>query len=256
MLARLIYALIVAVLAALVSATPSSAAESPCPSVLDYQFVNLMDEPVSLCQFRGKVLLIVNTASECGYTPQYEGLEKLYRRYRDKGFVVLGFPANDFGGQEPGSNKEIAQFCRLNYGVTFPMFAKTSVVGANANPLYRALAARTGKPPRWNFHKYLLDKAGQPVAVFESAVEPEDRRVTAQIEKLLIARRYNCRSNRSRRSSSSSRCSANPLGFSSARPLSVLGRCSANINQARIRLAANLRSLIDFGTDCERIKYV
>jgi glutathione peroxidase len=188
MLARLFYALVVAVLAALVSATPSSAAESPCPSVLDYQFVNLMDEPVSLCQFRGKVLLIVNTASECGYTPQYEGLEKLYRRYRDKGFAVLGFPANDFGGQEPGSNKEIAQFCRLNYGVTFPMFAKTSVVGGNANPLYRALAARTGKPPRWNFHKYLLDRAGQPVAVFESAVDPTDSRTTSQIEKLLAVR--------------------------------------------------------------------
>ena len=122
----------------------------------------------------GKVLLVVNTASECGYTPQYEGLEKLYRRYRDKGFAVLGFPANDFGGQEPGSNKQIAQFCQLNYGVTFPMFAKTSVVGANANPLFHELAARTGKPPRWNFHKYLLDKAGQPVAVFESAVEPAD----------------------------------------------------------------------------------
>jgi glutathione peroxidase len=188
MLARSIYAFIVAALAALASATSSSAAESPCPSVLDYQFANLVDEPVSLCQFRGKVLLIVNTASECGYTPQYEGLEKLYRRYRDKGFVVLGFPANDFGGQEPGSNKEIAQFCRLNYGVTFPMFAKTSVVGANANPLYRALATRTGKPPRWNFHKYLLDRAGQPVAVFESAVEPADSQVTSQIEKLLAAR--------------------------------------------------------------------
>jgi glutathione peroxidase len=102
--------------------------------------------------------------------------------------VVLGFPANDFGGQEPGSNKEIEQFCRLNYGVTFPMFAKTSVVGAKANPFYRALAARTGKPPQWNFHKYLLDRAGQPVAVFESAVEPLDPRVTAQIEKLLAAR--------------------------------------------------------------------
>ena len=188
MFARSIYAFIVAALAAMGSATPSSAAESPCPSVLDHQFANLMDEPVSLCQFREKVLLIVNTASECGYTPQYDGLEKLYRRYRDKGFVVLGFPANDFGGQEPGSNKEIAQFCRLNYGVTFPMFAKTSVVGANANPLYRALAARTGKPPRWNFHKYLLDRTGQPVAVFESSVEPEDRRVTAQIEKLLVGR--------------------------------------------------------------------
>lgn len=188
MLARSIYALIVAALAALAYATPSSSAESPCASVLDHKFANLRDEQVTLCQFSGKVLLIVNTASECGYTPQYEGLEKLYRRYRDKGFVILGFPANDFGGQEPGSNKEIAQFCRLNYGVTFPMFAKTSVVGANANPLYRALTAQTGKPPRWNFHKYLLDRAGQPVAVFESAVEPADSRVTSQIEKLLAAR--------------------------------------------------------------------
>lgn len=147
-----------------------------------------MDEPVSLCQFRGKVLLIVNTASECGYTPQYEGLEKLYRRYRDKGFVVLGFPANDFGGQEPGSNKEIEQFCRVNYGITFPVFAKTPIIGANANSLFRQLAAETGKPPRWNFHKYLLDRAGRPVDVFESTVQPEDRRITAQIEKLLAAR--------------------------------------------------------------------
>jgi glutathione peroxidase len=188
MLARSIYAFIVAALAVLASPAQTTAAESPCPSVLDHKLANLMDEPVSLCQFRGKVLLIVNTASECGYTPQYEGLEKLYRRYRDKGFVVLGFPANDFGGQEPGSNKQIAQFCQLNYGVTFPMFAKTSVVGANANPLFYELAAKTGKPPRWNFHKYLLDRAGQPVAVFESAVEPEDPRVTSQIEKLLVAR--------------------------------------------------------------------
>ena len=182
------YAFVVAALAMLLSIEPNSAAESPCPSVLDHKLMNLQDEPVSLCQFSGKVLLVVNTASECGYTPQYEGLEKLYRHYRDKGFVILGFPANDFGGQEPGSNKEIAQFCRLNYGVTFPMFAKTSVIGANANPLYRALAAKTGKPPRWNFHKYLLDRAGQPVAVFESAVEPADSRVTSQIEKLLAAR--------------------------------------------------------------------
>lgn len=185
---RLIHAFIFAALASITAAAPSTAADSPCPAVLDHKFANLMDESVSLCQFRGKVLLIVNTASECGYTPQYDGLEKLYRRYRDKGFVVLGFPANDFGGQEPGSNKEIAQFCRMNYGITFPVFAKTSVVGANANPLFRTLAAKTGKTPQWNFHKYLLDKAGDPVAVFESAVEPEDRRVTAQIEKLLVAR--------------------------------------------------------------------
>jgi glutathione peroxidase len=158
-----------------------------CPSILDHKIVNLQDQPVSLCQFGGKVLLIVNTASECGYTPQYEGLEKLYRRYREKGFVILGFPANDFGGQEPGSNVEIAQFCRLNYGVTFPMFARRQS-SAQTQALYRSLAAQTGKPPRWNFHKYLLDRSGQPVGVFESAVEPADARITSQIEKLLVAR--------------------------------------------------------------------
>jgi glutathione peroxidase len=180
--------LIFAAAAAFAPPAPVLAGESACPAVLDHTFSNLMDEPVSLCQFSGKVALIVNTASECGYTPQYEGLERIYRRYRDQGFVVLGFPANDFGGQEPGNNREIAQFCRVNYGITFPVFAKTVVVGAKANPLFRELAARTGKPPRWNFHKYLLDRKGQPVAVFESAVEPEDRRLTSQIEKLLAAR--------------------------------------------------------------------
>jgi glutathione peroxidase len=188
MLIRLICAFIIVVLAALVGARPSNATESPCPPILDHKLSSLQDESVSLCRFSGKVLLVVNTASECGYTPQYEGLEKLYRRYRDRDFVVLGFPANDFGGQEPGSNKDIAQFCRLNYGVTFPMFAKTSVVGTNANSLYRALAARTGTPPRWNFHKYLLDRAGQPVGVFESAVDPADSRITSQIERLLATR--------------------------------------------------------------------
>ncbi len=182
-------AFIFAGLAVFTSPAPSVAAESFCPAMLNHKFSNLMDEPVSLCQFSGKVLLIVNTASECGYTPQYDGLEKLYRRYREKGFVVLGFPANDFGGQEPGSNKEIAQFCRLNYGITFPVLAKTAVVGKNANPLFRELAARTGKPPRWNFHKYLLDRTGQPVAAFESAVEPNDPRLTTEIEKLLAVAR-------------------------------------------------------------------
>ena len=188
MLARTIYLLIVAALAALAAATRSDAMETNCPAILDQKFSNLMDEPVSLCQFSGKVVLIVNTASECGYTPQYDGLEKLYRRYRDKGFVVLGFPANDFGGQEPGSNQQIAQFCQVNYGITFPVFAKTAVISARANPLYRQLAARTGQPPKWNFHKYLIDKSGGQIHAFESAVEPEDRRLTTQIEKLLAAR--------------------------------------------------------------------
>lgn len=188
MFVRFVALLIIGAITVTATPVPIGAAESSCPAILDHKFANLLDQPISLCQFRGKVLLIVNTASECGYTPQYEGLEKLYRRYRDKGFAVLGFPSNEFGGQEPGSNKEIAQFCRLNYGITFPIFTKTSVVGPNANPFFRELAAKTGKPPQWNFHKYLLDKAGQPVAAFESAVEPEDRRITAQIEKLLVAR--------------------------------------------------------------------
>jgi glutathione peroxidase len=183
-----IHAFMVASLAALAAPPAAGAAEAACPPILNRHFADLREEPVSLCPFGGKVLLIVNTASECGYTPQYEGLEKLYRRYRDRGFVVLGFPANDFGGQEPGSNKQIAEFCRVNYGVTFPLFAKTSVAGATANPLFRDLAAKTGKPPRWNFHKYLLDRTGQPASVFESAVEPTDARVTSQIEKLLAAR--------------------------------------------------------------------
>lgn len=179
---------IAAALVALHLAVPLDAAESPCPPILDHKFANLMDEPISLCQFRGKVVLIVNTASECGYTPQYDGLEKLYRRYRDKGFVVLGFPANDFGGQEPGSNQQIAQFCQVNYGITFPVFAKTTVAGAKANVLYRQLAARTGQAPQWNFHKYLIDRTGQQITAFESAVEPDDRRLVAQIEKLLATR--------------------------------------------------------------------
>src|SRR5690349_2311611 len=117
----------IAALALFTTPAPSVAVESSCPAMIDHKFANLIDEPVSLCQFSGKVLLIVNTASECGYTPQYDGLEKLYRRYREKGFVVLGFPSNDFGGQEPGSNKEIAQFCQVNYGTPAktPNSAKT-----------------------------------------------------------------------------------------------------------------------------------
>ena len=185
---RSICTFVAAALITLAFAIPSRSAELPCPPILDHKFANLMDQPISLCQYRGNVALIVNTASECGYTPQYDGLEKLYRRYRDRGFVVLGFPANDFGGQEPGSNKQIAQFCQVNYGITFPVFAKTAVAGATANPLFRQLATRTGQPPKWNFHKYLVDKSGQQLTAFESAVEPEDRRLIAKIEKLLAAR--------------------------------------------------------------------
>lgn len=170
------------------SASAGAGAAAACPPLLDRALPNIFDQPVSLCQFAGRVVLVVNTASECGFTPQYEGLEKLYRRYRDRGLVVLGFPANDFGGQEPGSNRDIAQFCQVNYGVTFPIFAKSAVVGPAANPLFRELAAKTGVRPQWNFHKYLIARDGEPASAFPSAVAPGDPRITREIERLLAAR--------------------------------------------------------------------
>jgi len=159
-----------------------------CPPLLDHRMETLADEPQSLCQYRGKVVLVVNTASQCGFTPQYEGLEKLYRKYKDKGLVVLGFPANDFGSQEPGSNREIASFCQANYGVSFPMFAKSAVVGAAANPFYAQLAQRTGQAPQWNFHKYLIDRSGEQVLSFKTQVAPGDPKLVAAIEKLLATK--------------------------------------------------------------------
>jgi len=129
----------------LLTASISAPALAACPPLLDHTLPSLTDQATPLCQFEGKVLLVVNTASQCGYTPQYEGLEALYRRYREKGLVVLGFPANDFGGQEPGGNRDIAKFCEMNYGVSFPMFAKSGVSAGNANPLYATLAAKTGQ---------------------------------------------------------------------------------------------------------------
>jgi len=163
--------------------------QAACPALLGYTFSSLTDQPTPLCQFEGKVVLVVNTASECGYTPQYEGLEALYRRYRDRGLVVLGFPANDFGAQEPGSNGEIAKFCEVNYGVTFPMFAKSGVSAGNANPLYASLAKKTGERPHWNFHKYLIDRSGETVLSFGSAVEPGDRKLVGEIERMLASGR-------------------------------------------------------------------
>ena len=156
-----------------------------CPSLLQKTFKKLQDESdQSLCQYAGKVILVVNTASFCGYTPQYEGLEALYAKYSARGLVVLGFPSNDFE-QEPGSNKDIADFCFNTYGVKFPMFSKTSVVGKNANPLYVDLAKMTNKRPAWNFHKYLLDRSGKPVDSFASVVSPTDPHFVAELERLL-----------------------------------------------------------------------
>ncbi len=161
-------------------------ATANCPVLLRHQFNRLQGgAPQSLCQFQGKVLLIDNTASYCGYTHQYGGLEALYRKYRDRGLVVVGFPSNDFGGQEPGTNVEIAEFCRTTYGIQFPMFEKGTAGKLDTNPLYVELAARTGARPKWNFHKYVVDRSGERITSFPSDVEPGSAQVTALIERLL-----------------------------------------------------------------------
>ena len=161
-------------------------AAAECPPLLRQSFNGLQSgKPQSLCDFRGKVLVTVNTASYCAYTKQYEGLEALYRKYKERGLVVIGFPSNDFGSQEPGSNKEIAEFCRTTYGVGFPMFEKTSVARLETHPLYATLVKATGQTPQWNFHKYVVDRSGTRVASFASAVEPTQREFVASIERLL-----------------------------------------------------------------------
>lgn len=160
-----------------------------CPDLLRHTFPSLQKgEPQDLCQYRGKVVLVVNTASYCGFTNQYGGLEALYRKYKDRGLVVLGFPSNDFGGQEPGDSKQIANFCRLTYSVEFPMFQKSRVSGNQRNAFYAELARRTGKVPEWNFHKYLIDRGGARVLSFDSAVPPEDKRLLEELNKMLEAR--------------------------------------------------------------------
>ncbi len=160
---------------------------SECADVLNENFKELSgDRSVRLCDvYQGNVILIVNTASKCGLTYQYEGLEDLYKRYSDNGLVVLGFPSNDFANQEPGSEKEIKDFCRLTYGVKFPMFEKTSVARGNAHSLYQKLYAATGDYPEWNFHKYLINRAGQVVASFPSRTEPDAPELLMAIKDLL-----------------------------------------------------------------------
>ena len=153
-----------------------------CPALLDRTMDTIHEKPQSLCEYAGKVVLVVNTASQCGYTQQYEGLETLYRKYKDRGLVVLGFPTNDFGGQEPGSNKEISAFCVNQYAIDFPMFAK---IDLKTSPLYAELGKATGSAPRWNFHKYLIDRGGKQVQSFDTKVEPNDPRLVSAVEKLL-----------------------------------------------------------------------
>ncbi|MEW6445603.1 MAG: glutathione peroxidase [Pseudomonadota bacterium] len=164
-----------------------------CPAdanMLDFSLRTLAEEQtVNLREtYGGKVVLIVNVASKCGFTGQYEGLEDLYRRYRDRGFVVLGFPSNDFANQEPGSEKDIQAFCRNTYGVEFPMFEKIHVTGEQAHPLFRALAAHpNGARPKWNFYKYLLDREGRLVESWGSVSGPDNSGLIRRIEALLAA---------------------------------------------------------------------
>jgi len=167
-----------------------SAAKAPaaCPALLQHSFLRLQDEkPQNLCQYSGKVLLVVNTASFCGFTSQYEGLEALSTRYKDRGLVVLGFPSDDFS-QEKGSNQEIASFCENTFNVKFPMFVKSRVSGSGANPLFKQLATASNTPVRWNFYKYLVSRDGSKVSGFNAMVEPQDPRFTKALETLLAAK--------------------------------------------------------------------
>jgi glutathione peroxidase len=169
-------------------AAEQAAAAQPqaCPAILNKTFNRLQDDaPQDLCQYAGKVILVVNTASYCGYTPQYKGLEELHAKYAARGLVILGFPSNDFGKQEPGSSKEIAELCYNTYGVKFPMFAKSPVKGAAANPLHQELTKATGQEPKWNFTKYLIDRNGKVLAHFPSKVEPGNKELVAKIEQAL-----------------------------------------------------------------------
>ena len=159
-------------------------------SVLEFDAQRLSGQEESLSQYRGEVLLIVNTASQCGYTPQYDGLQTLYQKYRDQGFSILGFPSNDFGAQEPGTDSQIGAFCKRNYGVEFPMFSKVKVKGSEQHALYAYLTSLpepVGGPVKWNFQKYLVDRSGQVVSSYASAVKPLDKGLVASIENLLAA---------------------------------------------------------------------
>lgn len=156
-------------------------------SIHDFTLNSITGQSAPLSAYKGKVLLVVNVASQCGYTPQYAGLEALYRKYKDKGLVVIGFPANNFGAQEPGSNEEIQQFCKRTYAVTFPMYAKISVKGADQAPVYKFLTEGSGDV-KWNFTKFLVDGSGKVIGRFESRVAPDGPELVSAIEKALAAR--------------------------------------------------------------------
>lgn len=170
---------------------PSAAAEEPTsPSVYRFKVMTIDGKEVSLEEYKGKVLLIVNVASKCGFTPQYKGLQALYQEFQDEGLVILGFPANNFGKQEPGSNEEIRSFCSTTYGVTFPMFAKISVAGEDIHPLYKFLTEKTdfSGPITWNFNKFLVDRNGRVVEKYGSMTSPDAPKLREKVQLLLAAK--------------------------------------------------------------------
>ena len=144
----------------------------------DFKALNMQDKEVSMSDYKGKVVLVVNTASKCGFTPQFAGLEELYKKYKDQGLVILGFPCNQFGNQDPGTDEEIQSFCQVNYGVTFPMFSKVDVNGQNAHPIYKylknSISGAITDDIKWNFTKFLIDKTGKPIKRYGSNVKPAD----------------------------------------------------------------------------------
>jgi glutathione peroxidase len=176
--------------ALLVASGMAMAAEGPAKKVLDFSLNTINGQETALSRFQGKVLLLVNTASKCGLTPQYKALEAIYKHYQDQGLVILGFPANNFLGQEPGTDLEIKEFCYINYGVSFPMFSKISVAGKDIHPLYKFLVEKETNPGfagkiAWNFTKFLVDRKGDVIARFEPKQVPDDPLVIAAIEKAL-----------------------------------------------------------------------
>lgn len=180
-------------LLAMLPASVAVAAGKPADNVYDFTMKSIDGKPVPLSSYKGKVVLIVNVASECGFTPQYKGLESLYLKYKDKGFVILGFPANNFGQQEPGTDAEIKTFCTTKYNATFDMFSKISVKGDDQDPLYKFLTSPKTDPKfsgdvKWNFQKYLVDRGGNIVAKFLSPIEPMSDDVTSAVEKALSAK--------------------------------------------------------------------
>jgi glutathione peroxidase len=165
--------------------TATLAVAGAAAGVHDFALSSIDGRPAPLAEYKGKTLLIVNVASKCGLTPQYEALEALYRKYKDRGLVVIGVPANNFGGQEPGTNEEIQTFCKRTYGVSFPMMSKVSVKGEDQAPLYRYLTAQTGGDIKWNFTKFLVGGDGAILARFEPKVKPDSPEVAAAVEKAL-----------------------------------------------------------------------